>query len=192
MTSNQAAPRALRLREQQPGCMARNQAAREAARLHEKQPGSTAWSESARKLAMQSPLEGTSTRPTLSETTQYRPTHTSHERERMTFTSALRMACVALLANAIAATAAAAEQHNFILLMPEAMQAANVNEAETPALARLREEGVFYSRSFSWFPDFTLASREKSAAGRAAGLVAFNHDRYATLMLDEYAPMTRR
>jgi hypothetical protein len=106
----------------------------------------------------------------------------------MTFTIALRMACIALITSALAATAAAAEQHNFILLMPEAMQSANVNDADTPALARLREEGVFYSRSFSGFPDFTFASREKSAASRAAGLVAFSRDRYATLVVEDYPP----
>lgn len=104
----------------------------------------------------------------------------------MTFRIALRMACTALIASAFAATAAAAEQHNFIILMPETMQSANVNDADTPALARLREEGVFYSRSFSGFPQFTLASREKSAAGRAAGLVAFARERYATLQVEDY------
>ena len=106
----------------------------------------------------------------------------------MTFTIALRMACVAFMATAIAATATAAEQHNFIVLMPEAMQSANVNEADTPALARLREEGVFYSRSFSGFPYFTSESRERSPENHAAGLVAYSRDRYATLMLDEYPP----
>src|SRR5262245_25091634 len=106
----------------------------------------------------------------------------------MTFTIALRMACAALIASAFAVTAAAAEQHNFIVLMPESMQSANVNDADTPALARLREEGVFYSRGFSGFPELTFADREKSAASRAAGLVAFARERYATLQVEDYPP----
>src|SRR5690348_6951840 len=106
----------------------------------------------------------------------------------MTFRIALRMACVALIASAFAVTASAAEQHNFVLIMPEAMQSANVNDADTPALARLREEGVFYSQSFSGFPELTFASREKSAASRAAKLVAFARESYATLQVEDYPP----
>lgn len=103
----------------------------------------------------------------------------------MTFTIALRIACIAFMANA---AAAAAEFHNFVVLMPEAMQSANVNDLQTPALARLREEGVFYSRAFAGFPELTYAGRLKSPAGRAANLVADVRERYATLMIDEYPP----
>src|SRR5690349_20297887 len=103
----------------------------------------------------------------------------------MTFTIALRIACAALMANA---AAAAAEVHNFVVIMPEAMQSANVNDLQTPALARLREEGVFYSRTFSGFPELTYADQLKSPAGRAAKLVATLHERYATSMIDEFPP----
>lgn len=106
----------------------------------------------------------------------------------MTLKTAPGMACAALMASAVAANAPAAEQHNFVLLIPETMQSANVNDADTPALARLREEGVFYSRSFSGFPDLTSGGEPTSTAARAAELVAFARGRYATLMVDDYPP----
>lgn len=100
----------------------------------------------------------------------------------MTFTTASRMACLAFMANALAATATASDQHNFVVLMPAAMQPANVNELQTPALARLRDEGVFYSRTFSGFPG--IGSRE-SVAYRADRMVARRRGGYAALMIAE-------
>jgi hypothetical protein len=105
----------------------------------------------------------------------------------MTFTTASRMACLAFMANALAATATASDKHNFIVLMPEAMSPGNVNDLQTPALARLRDEGVSYSRTFSGFPQIRASSHLKSTADRAEQLVGLRRGGYAAMMFHERA-----
>jgi len=100
----------------------------------------------------------------------------------MTFTRAARMACLAFIANALAATATASDQHNFVVLIPEAIHSADVNVRETPALARLRDEGVFYGRTFSGFPEIGTNNRSRSAVYRAAKLVEHRRGGYDTSM----------
>lgn len=107
----------------------------------------------------------------------------------MTFKNASKMACIALLAHTFAPrAAAAAELNNFVLLIPEAMQSANVNGADTPALARLREEGVNFSRSFAGLPDLSHSAQPKTAGSRATELAFLAYETYASESVDEYAP----
>jgi hypothetical protein len=106
----------------------------------------------------------------------------------MTYTIALRMACVVFMANAIAATAVAADLHNFVVLVPEAMQPEDMDDADTPALARVREEGVYFSRSYAGFPQFTFADQQSSAANRAAELAAISYESYTGLVVDDSSP----
>ncbi len=108
----------------------------------------------------------------------------------MTFMNASKMACITLLAYALVprAAAAAAERNNFILLIPEAMQPANVNAADTPALARLREEGVNFTRSFAALPDLSHSAQPKTAGTRAADLAFRAYDTYASETVFDYAP----
>jgi len=82
----------------------------------------------------------------------------------MTFKNKLAIAGFTLLALTLSSPAAAAakQQHNFVVLVPETMQAANVNESSAPALARLRAEGVYFINSYAGFPD--LRSRRSTGA----------------------------
>ncbi|MEJ0038622.1 MAG: hypothetical protein WDO68_21530 [Gammaproteobacteria bacterium] len=75
----------------------------------------------------------------------------------MSFTKLFRCCRAALIALAVSAPTFAAEQHNFIVLVPEALAAAVVDPMTAPALARLRAQGVYFINSHTGFPAEELA-----------------------------------
>lgn len=104
----------------------------------------------------------------------------------MLFTSRLIL-CLATGALFAGPQLHAAERHNLILIIPQALPAAGADRATAPALTRLRNEGVDFVNSHAGFPklskddDFEPASRFKvdsliAAAARASTSVAFIDD----------------
>lgn len=99
----------------------------------------------------------------------------------MTFKNKLAIAGFTLLALSLTypAAAAAKQQHNFVVLVPETMQAANVNESSAPTLARLRAEGVYFINSYAGFPDLTsrrsagAVSRRSDSVGALVGVEGY-------------------
>src|SRR5262249_46144243 len=72
---------------------------------------------------------------------------------------------LAFIAAAFAASASlfGSERHNIILFIPEVLSAANVYDDATPALTRLRDDGVDFFESHSRFPSLDAPSSEIAA-----------------------------
>ncbi|MGA1984449.1 MAG: alkaline phosphatase family protein [Acidobacteriaceae bacterium] len=74
-----------------------------------------------------------------------------------------------------AAAAASAQRsdapraHNIILFVADGLRRNSVSETDTPALARLRKEGVDFRNSHSVFPTFTTANASVIATGHGLG-----------------------
>jgi arylsulfatase A-like enzyme len=59
--------------------------------------------------------------------------------------------------------------HNIILFVADGLRRGSVNPADTPALARVRKEGVDFRNSHSVFPTFTTANASAIATGHGLG-----------------------
>jgi predicted AlkP superfamily pyrophosphatase or phosphodiesterase len=59
--------------------------------------------------------------------------------------------------------------HNIILFVADGLRRGSVTETDTPALARVRKEGVDFRNSHSVFPTFTTANASAIATGHGLG-----------------------
>jgi hypothetical protein len=105
----------------------------------------------------------------------------------MSFRNAFRGSFLTFIALTLTTRVTAAEQRNLILLVPEAMQSANVSDSSAPTLARLRAEGVYFINSYSGFPDLAGARHsEPGGASNAEALVAAAASAsYSTALVDD-------
>src|SRR5262252_7559582 len=75
----------------------------------------------------------------------------------------------ALCAMPLSAAFAAGTPHNLVLFVPDALRATLVDSTNTPAMARLREEGVSFANSHSLMPSVTTANASAFATGHYLG-----------------------
>jgi hypothetical protein len=76
---------------------------------------------------------------------------------------------LAVVAVFLPAIACAAPPHNVVLFVPDALRAALVDSVNTPAMARLRAEGVNFANSHSLIPSVTTANASVFATGHYLG-----------------------
>jgi Type I phosphodiesterase / nucleotide pyrophosphatase len=62
-----------------------------------------------------------------------------------------------------------ARQRNVILFVADGLRHGSINERDTPALWRIRTEGVHFENSHSLFPTFTTANASAMATGHGLG-----------------------
>lgn len=75
-------------------------------------------------------------------------------RHQKSFVLALFVA-VAILFTLSSSASAAEAIHNLILIIPESLPAAGIDQSNAPALARLRRDGVTFANSHAGFPRLT-------------------------------------
>ncbi len=63
----------------------------------------------------------------------------------------------------------AAPKHNVIIFVADGLRHGSVNAVDTPALWRVRTEGVHFRNSHSVFPTFTTANASVIATGHGLG-----------------------
>jgi hypothetical protein len=86
----------------------------------------------------------------------------------------------------IGAPAVAEGAHNLILIIPEALPAAGINQSNAPALARLRHEGVNFANSHSGFPRLTPADSFVDGSDlKAEALLAAAADNYSATLISD-------
>src|SRR4249919_401689 len=82
--------------------------------------------------------------------------------------------CLTLLAATLALAAGQnapppVRPRNVIVFVADGMRHGSINQRETPALWRVRTEGVHFENSHSLFPTFTTANASAIATGHAFG-----------------------
>jgi hypothetical protein len=94
----------------------------------------------------------------------------------------------AFVSTLISADTSAAREapHNLILIIPEALPAAGIDQSKAPALARLRHEGVSFSNSHAGFPRLTPADSVVDASDlEVESLLAAASERYSALLVTD-------
>ena len=71
--------------------------------------------------------------------------------------------------NASAAASSTASKRNIIIFVADGLRHGSVNAQDTPALWRVRNEGVHFENSYSLFPTFTTANASAIATGHRLG-----------------------
>lgn len=88
------------------------------------------------------------------------------------FVVAAAIACASLLGRAVAQESAARPappRRNAIVFVADGLRNGSVNEKDTPALWKVRTEGVYFANSHSLFPTFTTANASAIATGHLLG-----------------------
>ena len=78
-------------------------------------------------------------------------------------------ACVAVLAALAGCGRFGAPRHNVLIFVADGLRYASVNEADAPAMAAVRREGVDFQNSHSVFPSITTPNAAAIATGRFPG-----------------------
>jgi hypothetical protein len=79
------------------------------------------------------------------------------------------MAFLALALCLVAPAQAAQAPHNVILLVADGLRSAMVDAMNAPAMAQLKNQGVYFANSHSMFPTFTMPNSSALATGHYLG-----------------------
>jgi len=79
------------------------------------------------------------------------------------------LALAGMIAGALAPAVAADRPHNVVLFVPDGLRALIVDAKTAPAMAALRDGGVWFKNSHSLFPTFTTANASGMATGHYLG-----------------------